>query len=89
MKKTTSVSIVTAPVRANALLHRFTSVVSVMLAIAMISPLNLVDVPRVAELPTCQTTRQCCVQFVNETTELLAVVSVLPTWKMKLPLLPP
>jgi hypothetical protein len=88
IKKTSLASKVTAPVSAKALPHRFTPVVSVMLACAMISPLNRVAVPRVAELPTCQTNGQCCVQFAKETPELLAVVSVLPIWKTK-PEVPP
>jgi hypothetical protein len=37
-----------------ALPHMLTPVVSVILAFAMMSPLNLVDVPRVAELTACQ-----------------------------------
>jgi hypothetical protein len=79
---------VTAPVRAKALPHRETLVVSVILARAMILPLNVVAVPRVAELPTCQFIEHCLWwQFsplTNETVELLAVVRVLPIWKTKL-----
>lgn len=83
MKKTMSVSIVTAPVSAKALPQITTFVVMVMLAFAMMLPLNLLVVPRVAELPTCQNISQCFVQFASETIELLAVVSVLPIWKTK------
>src|ERR1700686_3895836 len=48
------VSIVTAAVRANALPFTVAPVVSVMLACAIMFPISVVVVPRVAELPTCQ-----------------------------------
>ena len=51
-------SIVTAPFRARALPDTFAPVVRVMLVSARILPMNLVLVPRVAELPTCQNTLQ-------------------------------
>jgi hypothetical protein len=42
--------------------------------------------PSVAELPTCQYTAQAWAPFLSRTTELLAVVSVLPIRKMNTPL---
>ena len=56
-------------------------VVMVTLASARILPANLVPVPRVAELPTFQNTLQLLPPLTTRTAELLAVVSVLPTWK--------
>ena len=53
---TVLVSIVTAPFRARALPDTFALVVRVMLVSARIFPMNVVVVPRVAELPTCQKT---------------------------------
>lgn len=50
---------------------------------ARMFPAKSVSVPRVAELPTCQKTRQGCAPLVTSTVALLAVVRVLPTWKMK------
>ena len=52
-------SIVTAPFRARALPDTFAPVLRVMLVSARIFPTNVVVVPRVAELPTCQKTLQC------------------------------
>ena len=52
------VSIVTAPPDAKALPEMLAFVVSVMLASARMFPSNEVEVPRVAELPTCQNTLQ-------------------------------
>ena len=46
-------------------------------------PAKVVVVPRVAELPTCQNTPHACPPLMNATRELLAVVSVVPIWKMK------
>jgi hypothetical protein len=78
------VSIVTAPLRAQAAPQvMVTPVVSVMLACARMSPANAVAVPSVAELPTCQNTLPPCAPLISETAEALAVVSVVPTWKMK------
>jgi hypothetical protein len=45
-------------------------------------PAKFVVVPSVAELPTCQKTLSPSPPFVKTTDELLAVVSVLPIWKM-------
>src|ERR1700674_2107174 len=83
---TVLVSRVTAAVRANALPFTFAPVVSVMLACARMFPTNVVPVPRVAELPTCQ------YRFVGQvvppllartTDEAAAVISVLPVLKRK------
>jgi hypothetical protein len=49
-------SIVTAPFCANALPATVASVVRVTLASARMFPMNVVPVPMVAELPTCQKT---------------------------------
>jgi hypothetical protein len=74
---------VTAPTRASALPFNTAPVFSVMLACARIVPLKLVDVPRVAELPTCQNTLEACAPPIRLTTLFVAaVVSVLPIWKI-------
>ena len=81
---TVELSSVTAPVRARALPDNDAPVVRVMLANARMFPPNVVPVPRVAELPTCQNTLpQREPPFVMTTDELLAVVRVLPILKMK------
>ena len=54
-----------------------------MLVSARMFPANVVVVPSVAELPTCQNTLQCEPPLITTTDEPLAVVSVLPIWKMK------
>src|SRR5450830_406231 len=77
------VSSVTAPFRARSLPDAFAPVVKVMLVSARMFPANEVVVPRVAELPTCQNTLQFDPPLMTWTTELLAVVSVLPIWKTK------
>jgi hypothetical protein len=79
--ETTFVSIVTAPFRARALPEMLARVVSVMLVRARMFPANVVSVPSVAELPTCQNTLQTDPPLITRTLELLAVVSVLPIWK--------
>ncbi len=56
---------------------------SVIVVKARIFPIKEVDVPRVAEDPTCQKTLQAWVPLVNLTTLFDAVVSVEPAWKMK------
>ena len=56
---------------------------SVMLANARMLPLNTVPVPSVALLPICQYTLFASAPLVRVTEALLAVVSVLPIWKMK------
>ena len=58
-------------------------VVSVLLARARMLPLNSVLVPSVAELPTCQKMLQAFAPLVRRTDEPLAVVNVLPIWKIK------
>jgi len=75
---------VTAPLSAIARPFRIDDpVVTVMEALAMIVPWKAVFVPRVAELPTCQKTLAADAPLISVTLELLAVVSVLPIWKMK------
>jgi len=75
---------VTAPVRANALPFSAAPVLSVTDAWAITVPLNLVLVPRVAELPTCQKTLAAWAPPIRFTLLLVeAVVSVVPIWKMK------
>src|SRR5687767_2987717 len=58
-------------------------VVTVMLCKARMLPANAVPVPSVAELPTCQNTLQELPPLITFTREALAVVKVLPIWKMK------
>jgi hypothetical protein len=58
-------------------------VVKVTLADARIFPKNAVPVPIVAELPIWKNTLQGEPPLIMTTDELLAVVSVLPIWKMK------
>src|ERR1700730_19074346 len=75
----TLLSSVTAPLIAKALPHVIVApLFRVMLVSARIFPANLVVVPRVAELPTCQNTFGSLRLLVKITDELLAVVSVLP-----------
>ena len=89
-ESTLFVSIVTAPFRARALPDILAPVFRVMLSRARILPRNAVPVPRVAELPTCQNTLQPEPLLIMTTDESLAVVSVVPIWKMKTAaLLPP
>ena len=78
-------SSVTAPFRARACPDTFAPVVKVMLVSARMLPASVVVVPRVAELPTCQNTLQSEPPpvLMTLTTELLAVVSVLPILKTK------
>ena len=58
LAETVLVSIVTAPFRARALPDTLAPVFRVMLVSARIFPTNVVVVPSVAELPTCQNTLQ-------------------------------
>ena len=44
-------------------------------------PANLLPLPMVAELPTCQYTSQAWPPLIIVTVELVVVVSVLPIWK--------
>jgi hypothetical protein len=77
------VSIVTAPDRANVLPTMFTPVVTVIDAMARMFPLKDENVPRVAELPTCQKTLQASAPLMRFTMLADAVVSVLAILKMK------
>jgi len=72
-------SIVTAPFCARALPDKVASVVIVILVSARIFPMNVVPVPIVAELPTCQNTLQACAPLMSTTDALLAVMRVLAT----------
>ena len=71
-------SIVTAPFCARARPDTPALVFSVMLASASTLPTNVVPVPSVAELPTCQNTLQLAAPLISRTDAALAVVSVLP-----------
>ena len=77
------VSSVTAPLRASIRPTLRAPVVIVMLVSARMLPTNVVPVPSVAELPTCQNTLHGEPPLFTSTRELLAVVSVLPILKMK------
>src|SRR5579859_6232037 len=72
----TSVSSVTAPLRASALPSRFTPVVIVIEVRARMFPLNIENVPSVAELPTCQKILQALALLARMMWLPLAVVSV-------------
>ena len=50
---------------------------------ARTDPTNVVAVPRVAELPTCQKTWHAWAPPTSATVLLLAVISVEPAWKTK------
>jgi len=77
------VSSVTAPFRARILPDTLAPVFKLMLWSARMFPANVVVVPRVAELPTCQNTLQFEPPPITVTAEALAVVSVLAILKMK------
>ena len=77
------VSNVTAPVRAKALPFNAAPVVRVTEAWAMMVPLKMEFVPRVAELPTCQKMLAACAPFWRITWLPLNVVSALAIWKIK------
>ena len=79
-------SIVAAPFSAKILPVVLALVVKVMLVFAIMCPRKVVDVPIVAELPTCQYTLVPRPPLLMSTCELLAVVSVVPIWKMKIAL---
>jgi hypothetical protein len=81
--KTELVSSVTAPFSAKSLPVVLALVFMVMLASAIMLPRKMVDVPIVAELPTFQKTFLPRPPLTILTSELLAVVSVLPIWKTK------
>lgn len=80
------VSNVTAPVRAYNPQFDDAPVVAVIEISATMLPAKLVPVPKVAELPTCQKTLDAVAPLTSNTFELLAVIRVLPIWKMKTPL---
>ena len=82
-KVTWLLSSVTAPLRARALPDKLAPVVRVMLVSATMLPGREEPVPKVAELLTCQNTPQPGAPLMRRTEEPLAVVSVLPTLKMK------
>ena len=58
-------------------------VVTVMEASARMFPAKLVYVPSVAELPTCQKILHGFAPLISITLALLAVMRVLPIWKIK------
>jgi len=73
------VSMVTAPLRARTLPATVVSVSRLMLVKARIFPTNVVFVPSVAELPTCQKSLHTCPPLMSRIDELLPVMSVLAT----------
>jgi hypothetical protein len=75
-------SSVTAPVRASRLPDVDAAVVAVMDVKARTLPIKIELVPRVAELPTCQKTLHVLPLLITCTRALLAVMNVLPIWKM-------
>lgn len=78
----TLVSRLTCPLRART---RPATVVVVCTEIevnAIMVPTNVVFVPNVAELPTCQNTLQAVAPPVSATVLLEAVINVDPAWKM-------
>ena len=78
-------SIVTAPFRARARPVTVAPVVRVMLVSATMLPTNVLVVPRVAELPTCQKMLHwLAAVVVTSTLEPVLVISVLELRKMKL-----
>src|SRR5437764_817185 len=70
-----------APLRASVLPETLALVVRVMLVRLRMFPANVVPVPSVVELPTCQKTLQDEPLLVRSTLDPLAVVSVLPILK--------
>ncbi len=74
-------SSVTAALRASARPSTVVPVMTLMAVRAMIVPTNLVPVPSVAELPTCQYTLQACAPSVNATVLFEAVMRVSAIWK--------
>lgn len=76
-------SSVTAPLRASTRPWRVAPVLSVAEVKARMVPTKLLEVPKVAELPTCQNTLQACAPFSSTTVLPDAVISVDPAWKMK------
>src|SRR5664279_5023902 len=72
---------VTAPFCASALPSSVELAFIVMDAYAIMVPLKTEEVPRVAELPTCQKMFLACAPPVKMTLPLTATVSVLAIWK--------
>src|ERR1035437_2506245 len=79
---TVFVSSVTAPLRANIRPLAVALVVRVIEVRAKIVPSRCEDVPRVAELPTCQNTFAACAPPIKTTLLLAAVIRVEAAWKM-------
>jgi len=79
---TVLLSSVTAPLRAKSLPSTVAFVLAVIDVRARMFPLNVVAVPRVAELPTCQKTLQDRAPLIRLTLLPEAVVSVDPIWNM-------
>ena len=78
----TSVSKVTAPVRARARPWTVTPVVTLIEVSARMLPANTEPVPSVAELPTCQNTLHSWAPLISDTVLDEAVMSVESVWKM-------
>jgi len=78
----TLLSRVTAPFRASARPSTVVPFCTVIEVSARIVPTNVVPVPRVAELPTCQNTLQGSAPFVRATVLFDAVIRVDPAWKI-------
>ena len=72
---------VTAALRAYKPPKEVTPWFTVMDVKASMLPLNVVDVPRVAEDPTCQKMLQACAPLISTTFADVAVVKVEPIWK--------
>ncbi len=83
---TVLLSSVTAPVCANSWPFIYAPVVAVMESYAKMCPTKVEFVPKVAELPTFQNTRQCRALLMIDTTLSEAVVSVVSIRKMNTPL---
>jgi hypothetical protein len=77
---------VTAPLIAKNLPVELALVVKVMLVLAIMFPRKVVKVPMVAELPICQYTLVPRPPPLIKTCDPLAVVRVVPIWKMKIAL---
>jgi hypothetical protein len=76
------VSRVTAPFRARTRPFTVAPVLRVAEVSAKIVPTKLVEVPRVADEPTCQKTLQACTPFSRTMLAEDPVVKVEPAWKM-------
>lgn len=74
------VSRVTEPLRARALPSTVALVAAEIEVSARMFPTNVVPVPRVAELPTCQKTLQPCAPLISLTLLEVAVVNAEPIW---------